>query len=121
MNYKNNIEKGKLGEQKAKQYLIDLGYQILDTNWHYSKNAEIDIIAEDNGIIVFVEVKTRSNLNFGHPFEAINYQKLQKIRTAIYGYLNKLEVKYKGFRLDGIAVIGLDNSEIQHIKNLGQY
>ena len=121
MKYKNNVEKGKIGEEKAKQYLCSLGYKIIETNWHYSKNAEIDIIAEDNGILVFVEVKTRTNLNFGHPFEAINYSKMQKIRTAIYGYLNKSAIKYKGFRLDGIAVIGFKNTEIQHIKNLGQY
>ena len=116
----NTTELGRYGEDIAVKYLREKGFRIIERNFRYS-HKEIDIIAEDNGIIVFVEVKTRSNLNFGHPFEAINYQKLQKIRTAIYGYLNKLEVKYKGFRLDGIAVIGLDNSEIQHIKNLGQY
>ena len=121
MGIKNNVEKGRIGEEIAKQYLSKIGYKIIDTNWHYSKNAEIDIIAEDNGILVFVEVKTRTNLNFGHPFEAINYSKMQKIRTAIYGYLNKSAIKYKGFRLDGIAVIGFKNTEIQHIKNLGQY
>ncbi len=121
MNFKNNIITGHFGEEKAGEYLISLGYKIIETNWHYSKNAEIDIIAEDNDTLVFVEVKTRTNLNYGHPFEAINALKIKKIHTAILGYLNQSKVKYKKFRLDGIAIIGLKNPTIEHIKNLGQY
>ena len=121
MNLKFNIQKGRVGENIAEEYLIKLGYKIIDRNWHYSKNAEIDIIAEDNGTLVFVEVKTRTTLNFGHPFEAINAAKLQKIYTAIYAYINKSNKKYKSFRLDGIAIIGLKEPKIEHIKNIGTF
>lgn len=116
-----NIEKGKLGEDIAAQYLQKIGYKIIERNWHYSKNAEIDIVAVDKDTIVFVEVKTRTNLNYGHPFEAIDFRKLNKIHTAILGYLNNCEKKYKKYRIDGIAIIGLKNPTIEHLKDIGQY
>lgn len=119
--FKNNIITGKKGEETASEYIQNLGYKIIERNWHYSKNAEIDIIAEDNGTLVFIEVKTRTTLNYGHPFEAINHTKIQKIHKAILGYLSKSEKKYKTFRFDGIAIIGLKNPIIEHIKNIGQY
>ncbi len=121
MSLKNNIEKGRAGEDIAKRYLISQGFKIIDLNWHYSKNAEIDIIAEDKGVLVFTEVKTRSSLNFGHPFEAINQEKIKKIHSAILAYINQCEKKYKSYRFDGIAIIGLQNPKIEHIKDLGQF
>ncbi len=121
MSAKFNTEKGRQGEKLACEYLEKLGYRIIEKNWHYSKNAEIDIIAEDCNTIVFIEVKTRTNLNYGHPFEAITQSKIRKIYTAISGYLSKCEKKYKAFRFDGIAIVGLNNPKIEHLKNLGQY
>ena len=117
----NNIITGKKGEDIAADFLIKSGYEIIERNWHYSKNAEIDIIAKDNNTLVFVEVKTRKSLNYGHPFEAIDINKIKKIHTAILAYLNQSKIKYKLFRFDGIAIIGLNNPTIEHIKNLGQY
>ncbi len=116
-----NAEKGKKGELIAQKYIIDCGMKIVDTNWHYSKNAEIDIIAEDYNTLVFIEVKTRTSLNYGHPFEAINKLKIQKITKAIFAYLSQCPKKYNGFRIDGIAIIGLNNPKIEHLKNIGQY
>lgn len=116
-----NILTGKLGEDEATKYLTDNGYKIIERNWHYSKNAEIDIIAEDNSELVFVEVKTRTTLNYGHPFEAVTQEKIQKIHKAIYGYLSQSKKKYKSYRFDGIAIIGLKNPKIEHIKNIESY
>ncbi len=121
MSLKENVQKGKQGEDIAKKYLISLGWKIIDCNWHYSKNAEIDIIAKDGETLVFVEVKTRLSLNYGHPFEAINNNKIHKIYTAVSAYLNKSTVKYKSYRLDGIAITGLKNPTIEHIKSIGQF
>lgn len=121
MNLKENIIKGRQGENIAQEYLKNCGYKIIDKNWHYSKNAEIDIIAEDKDVIVFVEVKTRTSLNYGHPFEAISKEKIEKINNAILAYLKLCEKSYKSYRFDGIAIIGLNNPKIEHIKNIGQY
>lgn len=119
--FKNNIITGRNGEDIAVEYLKKQGCTILERNWHYSKNAEIDIIAKDNDILVFVEVKTRTNLNCGHPFESITQSKINKIHTAILGYLKNYNGKYRSYRLDGIAITGLENPVIEHLKNLGQY
>lgn len=121
MSFKENFVKGRHGEDIAKEYLQNNGYKIIESNWHYSKNAEIDIIAEEKNTLVFVEVKTRTSLNYGHPFEAISPAKIKKIYSAIFAYLNKSEKKYKTYRFDGIAIIGLKNPTIEHIKNIGQY
>jgi len=62
-----NIEFGKRGEKLAEDHLISKGYKILKKNWRF-KRAEIDIIAKDKeGILVFVEVKTRSYTYYGEP------------------------------------------------------
>ena len=121
MNLQANVETGRLGEKLAEDYLKKQGYKIIDKNWHYSKNAEIDIIAVQKDVLVFVEVKTRKTTNFGHPFEAINRDKINKLHTAIYGYMSSKNLNYKNFRLDGIGIIGLENPKIEHIKNIGQF
>ena len=117
----NNIFKGKQGENIAEQYLKELGYKIIERNWHYSKNAEIDIIAEDKGTLVFIEVKTRTTLEYGHPFESITKSKIEKIHKAIFAYLKECNKDYKNFRFDGISILGLKEPKIEHIKNIGQF
>lgn len=102
------------GETAAKEYLQSLKYKIIELNYK-NKIGEIDIIAKDGDVLVFVEVKTRQSLKFGHPREAVNYYKQQKIRNVATGYL-----KFKGLyekvpvRFDVVDIVG-DN--ITHIKN----
>ena len=121
MNKKTNILTGQKGENIAVNYLLKKGYKIIERNWHYSKNSEIDIIAEYKQELIFVEVKTRTNLNFGHPFEAINKTKIEKLHKAMYGYIKTSEKDYKSYRFDGIAIIGLENPTIEHLENIGQF
>ena len=121
MLFRKNIQTGKKGEDLAEAYLKKLKYKILDRNWHYSQNAEIDIIALENKTLVFVEVKTRKDLSNGHPFEAITVSKLNKIRTAIQAYLKETSIEFDDYRIDGIAIVGLENPTIEHIKNIGQF
>ena len=108
---------GQKGEDTAAEYLVKQGYKIIARNVHFSRNCEIDIIAQEKDTTVFVEVKTRSTLNFGHPFEAINQQKIQKIHIGILNYIKQNNIKK--YRIDGIAVIGIKNPTIEHLKNLG--
>ena len=83
---------------------------------NFSRNCEIDIIAKEKNTTVFVEVKTRKSLGFGHPFEAINKTKLNKIYMGALTYAQ--ENKIKNFRIDGIAIIGIENPKIEHLKNI---
>ncbi len=105
---------GKRSEIIATDYLKKKGYKILETN--YKNNVgEIDIIAKDKDYIVFVEVKARMSQAFGHPFEAIDNKKQQKIHSVASLYMvtkNKYGTKC---RFDAISILGLENPEITHI------
>lgn len=105
---------GKYGETLAKDFLIKKGYKILEMNYHYSKMAEIDIIALKDNIIHFVEVKTRTSLFFGTPLEAISPKKLSSIYMAAKSYLQTLNMKYKKFQIDAIGIV-LDKNDIKDI------
>lgn len=70
---------GRRGEEIATAFLIEAGYAIVDRNWR-CRHGEIDVVAVDGNETVFVEVKTRSSLLFGHPLEAITVHKLARLR-----------------------------------------
>lgn len=112
----NNIDKGKKGELLAKEYLISKGYSILDINYR-NKIGEIDIIALNKGIIVFVEVKTRTSTNFGYAYEAVNRRKQEKIIYCSYLYLNQKRLMDYQIRYDIIEVYLTSNVKINHIEN----
>ena len=101
---------GARGEDQAAQVLIDAGYRILDRNWRIS-DGEIDIVAEDrDGLIIFVEVKTRRNQAFGHPLEAITHAKAGRLRRLALAWLISHKLWSAQFRIDAIAIIGSGSS-----------
>lgn len=114
----NNKEKGNIGENLASEYLEKLGYKIIERNWRFSRVGEIDIIALDKDTLVFVEVKSRKSLAFGHPFEAIDEKKYNQVHSLARAYMAECELKYKKCRIDGISVILSAPPEITHLKNL---
>ena len=73
-----NQKLGKLGEDIISNYIQKQGYKILERNFECSQG-EIDIIAKNKNELVFIEVKTRSNTNFGTPSEAVDYKKQKHI------------------------------------------
>ena len=79
----NNKHLGDRGESYAEDYLRRQGYRILTRNYR-TKIGEIDLIADDHGTLVFIEVKTRSSVRYGIPSEAVNYKKKQKIIQTAY-------------------------------------
>lgn len=109
---------GKLGEDLSAKFLIDIGYEILDRNFH-STYGEIDIIAKNEKYVVFVEVKTRSNVLFGTPIEAVNRKKQKRMyKTAKY-YLCRNNLVNSFIRFDVIEVYILEKSiKINHIKQI---
>jgi len=117
-----NCAKGKLGENLAEEFLIGKGFKIIEKNWRYSRQGELDIIASDKNTLVFVEVKARSSINFGYPIEAIDKNKMNKIKTLAGIYLNeKKELKFKKLRFDAVAVILGENPQINHYKDIYQF
>ena len=105
---------GKRSEIIAADYLKKKGYKILETNYK-NKLGEIDVIAQDGEYIVFVEVKARLSGAFGHPFEAINEIKQQKIHAVASLYLVEKRKYGKPCRFDAISILGLETPEITHI------
>ncbi len=77
---------GKMGEDYAARFLQSRGFDITDRNYH-SRYGEIDIIAQNNEYILFVEVKTRSMNSYGLPRDAVDHRKQQKIIKTAYVYL----------------------------------
>lgn len=111
------IFKGKLGENEACKYLKKNKYEILERN--YSKRCgEIDIIAQKENKIAFVEVKTRSKTEYGEPSEAVTYQKQQKIKKTALFYIGEKDID-ADFSFDIIEII-IDNKKVlsvNHIEN----
>lgn len=99
---------GQEGEKIAAQYLKSKGYIIHHTNWRMS-HLEIDIIAEHNNELIFVEVKTRSSDEFGEPEKAVDYQKEKDLIRLANTYLENLHLEVLS-RFDIIAII-LNDSE----------
>lgn len=102
------------GEVLAKNYLEENGYVILDTNVNFPRVGELDIVAKDGNTLVFVEVRTRSDNLYGHPFETVTKAKIAKIVKASRRYLYEHKVLCTGYRYDVIAVF---RGEIEHLKD----
>lgn len=100
-------ELGKLGEKAVIEYLQKQGYNILAHNWYCDKN-EIDIIAQNNEWIIFVEVKTRSSQQWGNPEDSISEAKMKRIVDAADNYIQMNDIE-KSARFD-IASVIVDNS-----------
>lgn len=113
-------EIGRIGEDVAVQYLEEKSYEIVERNFE-CKQGEIDIIAKDDKQkeIVFIEVKTRTNRNYGEPIEAVTYYKQKHIIKSIeyYLYIKKLEKAF--IRIDVIEVYHKRENRyhVHHIKN----
>lgn len=107
--------KGFYFEEIAKRYLIDKRYVILDINF-LCKFGEIDIIALKDGVLVFIEVKGRKNVDFGYPREYVTPTKMKKIISTANYYLMKKNYYNVMCRFDVIEIIS-DKKEINHIEN----
>ena len=107
---------GKEGEEMAAGHLKNKGFRILHRNWVSGKK-EIDIVAEKNESVVFVEVKTRSrDMKLGHE-ELVSREKQRSMMYAAESYIRRYNIN-KESRFDVIIIISKDNSfEIEHIEN----
>lgn len=124
MNNQPKNELGKRGEALAASYLKNIGYTILDRNWE-GKTGEVDLVAMDEDTVVFVEVKTRSNENYGTPKDAVNTNKRRHMTSVAKEYLKKNIKQEKPVRFDVVAVSIKGNTlferlrspKIEHIKS----
>lgn len=102
---------GRQGEDRAVQYLVDKGYQIVARNWHNRGRKELDIVAIDGDTLVFVEVKTRMAGSLANPFDAINPLKMHRLTLAADSFIRSHHLSLNA-RFDVIGIIG---DKIEHI------
>ena len=109
---------GKWGEDLAVAYLEKKGYTIVERDWK-SGRRDIDIIALDDDVVVFVEVKTRRNRLYGEPEESVDYHKLQNLQQAINHYIKFRHIRQE-VRFDIISIVGTveKDPDIQHIQDV---
>ena len=109
---------GTLGEQAAATSLIEQGYEILHRNYR-CRGGELDIICQKNGILVFCEVKTRTNGRFGLPEEAVTIDKRRRLRRLALEYLQREGRRARQLRFDVISVALADGrvGELRHLVN----
>lgn len=104
---------GKKGEEEAVLYLLTLGATILERNYRYDR-AEIDIIAKIEDVIVFIEVKTRTQNEHGNPEDFLSLAQQKRIVKAANYYLESIPENLD-IRFDIIAII--KNKELEHIED----
>ncbi|MCG8307827.1 MAG: YraN family protein [Cytophagales bacterium] len=110
-----NKELGLEGERFAANYLLKRGWKILETNYR-SGRYEIDVIASKNGMLAFVEVKTRTNTSFGLPEEFVDRKKAANIMKGAERYIRKID--WKGnIRFDIISILKKEWMEIEHFED----
>lgn len=95
---------GKWGEKLAEDFLVKRGMSVLERNYR-TQYGEIDLIMQDGDCTVFVEVKTRKNLDFGLPEESITRRKVRKLIQSAETFFQQLPERPAEWRIDVVAVI----------------
>ena len=112
---------GRAGEDRAAQHLIAQGYRVLDRNWR-CRTGEIDIVATRGRDLVIVEVKTRRTEWFGHPFEAVDARKRDRLwrLSCAWVVAHPEAARRRRLRIDVIGITGEDpaTAVLEHLEGL---
>jgi len=96
----------------AVKHLIEKGFEILQQNWRHS-HWEVDIIAAKDGILHFIEVKTRKTKKFGHPEESVSKKKIQNLINAAEEYLY-LHPQWQRIQFDILSISIIKNEPVEY-------
>jgi putative endonuclease len=110
---------GRQGEEAAAHYLEKNNYQVLCRNYS-CRLGEIDIVANERDVIVFVEVRSRSSGDYGLPQESVTSRKKMKLRQLAWHYLKAVGKTSAAFRFDVIAILFDGDGRVkklEHIEN----
>jgi putative endonuclease len=115
-----HLSAGLWGERQAERWLANRGYRILGRRVRTGWREELDLVARDGEILVFVEVKTRRSEVFGRPVASVNRAKRLALSRAAVHYLKRLGFPPICFRFDVVEVVGIAGDPapvIRHIAN----
>ena len=108
---------GNEGERIAESYLKEKGYRLVERNYRCPVG-ELDLIALDRRVIVFVEVKTRSDDRFGTPLESVHLRKQKKMIKAALFFLSQRRLHHREARFDVVGISLVDRKPmVEHVKN----
>ncbi len=113
-----NLYIGQLGEEIAKEYLQKKGYKIIEHNYR-TKYAEIDLITRKDSEFVFIEVRTKTNENFGTPEESLNRNKINRLIRNANAFASK--ENFQKYRIDAICIVLDENNKpkrLNHYENI---
>lgn len=108
---------GAWGEAEARQYLESEGYRVRACNWRCAEG-EIDLVAETEGTLVFVEVKTRRGAGYGAPQDAVDRRKARHLVLAAVRYLEDQQLKDIDWRVDVIAITAAPGPRLVKLEHL---
>jgi len=111
---------GEWGERQAEALLKAKGFSILGRRVRIGRRDELDLVARDDDVLVFVEVKQRQYEDYGRPSDAVDREKRRLMSRAAVGYLRKLRFRPTYLRFDIVEVIGGEGAgvpEVRHIAN----
>lgn len=112
-----HLKTGARGEELAEQHLAAAGYEILEKGFRY-RRVELDLIVRRNDCLVFVEVKTRRGVGFGHPSLAVSGPKERNIGRAAKAYMRRIDHQWE-VRFDIVAIVLHPNGsyELEHMED----
>ena len=120
--FNENVRRGLHGERMATRFLKRNGFHILDKNWRHGRY-ELDIVAEKQGCIVFVEVRGRTLNGLQSGFDSVGYKKKRAIKYAANAY-RRAHPGIKTYRFDVISIDWKDDGKmdaINHYENVAMY
>ena len=108
---------GQKGEELVVAYLERSGYTILERNWRCERG-ELDIVAKEGSVLVFVEVKTRRSTRCGTAQEAVDARKQKKLRHLAHQFIHTTSTTAAQYRFDVVAVnVNATENTVTHIRN----
>jgi putative endonuclease len=115
-----HLRAGEWGEKQAARMLNRKGYRILGQRVRVGRRDELDIVARDGEVLVFVEVKTRKGEEYGRPISSVKRWKRHSLSRAAIRYMKQLQSKPDYFRFDVVEIVGAEDSAepiIRHVEN----
>ncbi len=112
-----NYKKGKEGEEIAREFLVNKGFKLIESN--YSNNlGEIDLVMSDRDWLVFVEVKLKIGDKYGTPEEMINKNKLSRVKRTAVAFLileSPISKNFSKYRIDAVCIVLEEDRKISRI------
>ena len=111
---------GAYGERVAARHLVEHGLVVLDRNWR-CEAGEIDLVLREGDVLVFCEVKTRSGTAYGHPLEAVDEVKSERLVRLAWRWIEEHAVAPTDVRFDMVGVVKTPRgaAEVEHVRGLG--